>query len=86
MGAGVDPTDMGGALPGYGDQRNYELLLEAGFTPVEAIRIMSLNGAKILGVDDRLGSIAANTEIHGVPLAIKLGPYILPVSFPPLRD
>jgi imidazolonepropionase-like amidohydrolase len=59
LGAGVDPTGMGGALPGFGDQRNYELLIEAGFSPVEAIQIMTLNGAKILGVDDRLGSIAA---------------------------
>jgi hypothetical protein len=59
LGAGVDPTGIGGALPGFGDQRNYELLLEAGFSPVEAIQIMTLNGAKILGVDDRLGSIAA---------------------------
>jgi hypothetical protein len=56
LGAGVDPTGMGGALPGYGDQRNFELLIEAGFTPVEAIQIMTLNGARILGVDERLGS------------------------------
>ena len=58
LAAGVDPTGMGGALPGYGDQRNYELLIEAGFTPVEAIRIMTLNGATVLGIADRLGSIA----------------------------
>jgi imidazolonepropionase-like amidohydrolase len=58
LAAGVDPTGMGGALPGYGDQRNYELLIEAGFTPLEAIRIMTLNGATVLGVADRLGSIA----------------------------
>lgn len=58
LGAGVDPTGVGGALPGFGDQRNYELLLEAGFSPVEAVRIMTLNGAAILGVDDELGSIA----------------------------
>jgi imidazolonepropionase-like amidohydrolase len=57
--AGVDPTGNGGALPGFGDQRNYELLLEAGFTPVEAVRIMSLNGARVLGVDRQLGSIEA---------------------------
>ncbi len=56
MGAGVDPTGNGGALPGFGDQRNYELLLEAGFSPVEAIQIMSANGARILGMDD-LGTI-----------------------------
>jgi imidazolonepropionase-like amidohydrolase len=57
LGAGVDPTGIGGALPGYGDQRNYELLIESGFSPVEAIRIMTLNGARILGEDSRLGSI-----------------------------
>ncbi len=57
LAAGVDPTGIGGALPGFGDQRNYELLLEAGLTPVEAIRVMSLNGATILGEADLYGSI-----------------------------
>jgi hypothetical protein len=57
LAAGVDPTGNGGALPGFGDQRNLELLVEAGFTPVEAIRIMTLNGAKVLGVDADLGSV-----------------------------
>ena len=56
LGAGVDPTGLGGALAGYGDQRNYELFIEAGFAPAQAIRIMTLNGAKILGVQQRLGS------------------------------
>jgi imidazolonepropionase-like amidohydrolase len=57
LAAGVDPTGLGGALAGYGDQRNYELFIEAGFAPAMAIRIMSLNGAKILGVDRQLGSV-----------------------------
>ena len=57
LAAGVDPTGLGGALAGYGDQRNYELFIEAGFTPVQAIRIMTLNGAKILGIQQRLGSV-----------------------------
>lgn len=57
LAAGVDPTGMGGALPGYGDQRNYELLLESGFSPEQVIRIMSLNGARVLGEDHRFGSI-----------------------------
>ena len=57
LAAGVDPTGMGGALPGFGDQRNYELLLEAGFTPEHVIRIMSLNGAVVLGEESELGSI-----------------------------
>jgi imidazolonepropionase-like amidohydrolase len=57
LAAGVDPTGIGGALPGFGDQRNYELLLEAGFTPTEVVRIMTLNGARILGVDRDLGTV-----------------------------
>ncbi len=78
LAAGVDPTGNGGALPGFGDQRNYELLIEAGFTPVEAIRIMTLNGAKILGEDDRLGSIEAGkladlVVIEGDPIANPAG-------------
>jgi imidazolonepropionase-like amidohydrolase len=58
LAAGVDPTGNGGALPGFGDQRNYELLLEAEFTPAEALQIMTLNGSKVLGVDKDLGSVA----------------------------
>ena len=59
LAAGSDPTGSGGALPGFGDQRNHELLVEAGFTPVEALKIMTLNGAKVLGVDKDLGSVEA---------------------------
>jgi hypothetical protein len=57
--AGCDPTGNGGVLAGYGDQRGLELLVEAGFTPVEAIRIATLNGAQFLGQAGHIGSIAA---------------------------
>jgi imidazolonepropionase-like amidohydrolase len=56
--AGPDPTGNGGVIPGFGDQREIELLVEAGFTPVQAIRIATLNGATYLGLADRIGSIA----------------------------
>jgi len=56
--AGCDPTGIGGVLPGYGDQRGLELLVEAGFSPVEAIRIATLNGAIFLGEERSIGSIA----------------------------
>jgi imidazolonepropionase-like amidohydrolase len=59
LAAGVDPTGAGGALAGFGDQRNYELLIEAGFTPAQVVQIMTLNGAKVLGAQERLGSIEA---------------------------
>ena len=57
--AGCDPTGYGGVVPGFGDQRNIELLVEAGFSPVEAIRIAALNGAIYMGKDASIGSIAA---------------------------
>jgi hypothetical protein len=57
LAGGVDPTGVGGALAGFGDQRNYELFIEAGFSPEEAVVVLSANGAAILGVDDELGTV-----------------------------
>ena len=56
--AGCDPTGYGGVLPGFGDQRNLELLVEAGFTPEEAIHMATENGARWLGQAGRFGTIA----------------------------
>jgi Amidohydrolase family len=56
--AGPDPTGAGGILAGFGDQREIELLVEAGFTPLEAIHIATENGAEYLGESDRIGTIA----------------------------
>ncbi len=66
--AGCDPTGYGAILPGFGDQRNLELLVEAGFTPVQAIQIATLNGAKYLGRDKQIGSIAAGKQADLVVL------------------
>jgi len=57
LASGVDPTGNGGALPGFGDQRAYELLREAGLTAEQAVQVVSYNGARILGVSDKLGSV-----------------------------
>ena len=56
--AGPDPTGIGGVVAGFGDQREIELLVEAGFKPVEAIHIATQNGAHFLGEDDRIGTLA----------------------------
>jgi imidazolonepropionase-like amidohydrolase len=56
--AGPDPTGNGGVVAGFGDQREIELLVEAGFSPVEAIKIATLNGAIYLGRQDQIGTIA----------------------------
>ncbi len=60
--AGPDPTGNGGTLPGFGDQREIELLVEAGFTPVQAIQIGSENGAIYLGKQDRIGTLAPGKD------------------------
>jgi hypothetical protein len=60
--AGPDPTGYGGVLPGFGDQREVELLVEAGFTPVEAIKIATYNGAQYLGRLEQIGSLAAGKQ------------------------
>jgi imidazolonepropionase-like amidohydrolase len=56
--AGPDPTGNGGVLPGFGNQREIELLVEAGFTPVEAIHVATQNGARFLGREDQIGTVA----------------------------
>jgi hypothetical protein len=60
--AGPDPTGYGGVLPGYGNQREIELLVEAGFSPVEAIKIATHNGARYLGVLDRTGTLEVGKQ------------------------
>lgn len=57
--AGIDPTGWGGVVAGFGDERELELLVEAGFTPEAAIHIATENGADFLREGDDIGTIAA---------------------------
>ncbi len=71
---GTDPTGGGGVIPGYSNQRALELLVEAGFTPLEAIRIGTMNGAEYLGRGAVVGTIATGKQadlvvIDGNPAA-----------------
>ena len=56
--AGTDPTGYGGVVAGYSNAREIELLVEAGLTPVEAIKVATLNAATYLGKANQIGSIA----------------------------
>jgi imidazolonepropionase-like amidohydrolase len=60
--AGCDPTGNGAVLAGYGDWRDVELLVDAGFTPLEALKIHSLNGAVWLGEQERIGTLAPGKD------------------------
>ncbi|HKW62643.1 MAG TPA: amidohydrolase family protein [Candidatus Acidoferrum sp.] len=66
--AGLDPTGYGGVIAGFGDQREVELLVEAGFTPVEAIHIATSNGAEFLGELDKTGTLATGKQADLVVL------------------
>ncbi|HYW13971.1 MAG TPA: amidohydrolase family protein [Longimicrobium sp.] len=73
LAAGSDPWGTG-FLPGFGNLRNYELLVQAGFTPEQAIQVLTHNGARVLGEADRIGSVAPGMAadlvvIRGDPVA-----------------
>jgi hypothetical protein len=60
--AGLDPTGIGGVIAGFGDLREVELLVESGFTPLESIKIATLNGAQFLEVDKQVGSLTPGKQ------------------------
>jgi imidazolonepropionase-like amidohydrolase len=60
--AGLDPTGNGGVVAGFGDQREVELLVEAGFTPLEAIHIATENGARFIGEDAKVGTLKVGKQ------------------------
>jgi imidazolonepropionase-like amidohydrolase len=70
---GPDPTGYGATTAGLGDQRDIELLVQGGFTPIEAIHVATQNGAISLGRQASIGTIAAGKNadmvlIHGNPI------------------
>ena len=46
-------------IAGFANQREIELLHESGFSPEQAIRIATLNGATYLGIAHELGTVEA---------------------------
>lgn len=69
LGSGVDPTGNGGALFGYGNQRNVELLVEAGLSPVQALQAATSNGAKALGIFGETGALVVGKNADMVLVA-----------------
>jgi enamidase len=72
--AGTDPNGSGGVIPGYSNHRQIELLVDAGFTPLEALRIATLNGATYLEREKTIGSLVAGKHadlvvVRGDPAA-----------------
>lgn len=61
--AGSDAgSGQGTVVPGFANQRELELLVEAGLTPLEALKIGTLNGAMYLDRSESIGSIAVGKQ------------------------
>src|SRR5439155_25944333 len=54
---GDDSGYLYGSMYGFGIDRELELQQEAGFSPLEVIEHATVNGAKVLGLDDHLGRV-----------------------------
>jgi enamidase len=83
--AGTDPTGYGGVVPGFSGKRQVELLVEEGFSFPQALKIATLNGARYLGRDKDVGSLAVGKRadmalVEGDPMknstAIEAMPYV----------
>jgi adenine deaminase len=71
---GTDHFSGGEFLPGFSAHRELEALVRAGIPPADAIRIATQNGARAIGMGDRLGSIEPGKladlfVVRGDPLA-----------------
>ncbi len=54
---GDDAGYLYGSLYGFGTSRELELQHESGFSPLEVLQHATVNGAKVLGLADRLGRV-----------------------------
>lgn len=60
--AGIDPTGAGRVIPGYADRHVLELLVEAGFSFAQAMKICSFNAAEYMGREKEIGTIAVGLQ------------------------
>ena len=70
---GSDPGAGGvGRMPGLANHDTIKLVTRVGFSPLETIRLATLDGATFLGIANRTGSIVAGKEadllvVRGAP-------------------
>lgn len=61
--SGTDPAvPSGGVIAGYASARQLQLMVQYGFTPLEAIRVSTLNGAIYLGRDRDIGTVTVGKQ------------------------
>jgi predicted amidohydrolase YtcJ len=66
LSAGPDPSGYGRVIAGPGDWQDLQLLVQAGFTPVQAIHIASQDGAIALGRADTIGTLQTGKNADAI--------------------
>ncbi|UYL07361.1 amidohydrolase family protein [Bdellovibrio sp. SKB1291214] len=64
IGLGTDSGANQMRIQGFAEHRELQLLVEAGFTPLEAIRIGTVNNANIMGIAKDYAGIAPNMKAN----------------------
>lgn len=68
IGFGTDSGALPTRVQGFGDHRELELLVAAGLTPMQVLKIATYQSAKIIGVDDIMGTLQPNKLANFVVL------------------
>jgi hypothetical protein len=93
MMAGSDSGGSAGwAIPGFSLHQEFDLLVEAGLSPLEILQMTTLNGAEFLGREASMGSVAVGKDanlvllnadpmksaqnLHGVSAVVRAGTYL----------
>jgi hypothetical protein len=66
--AGTDSGGVPNTYPGFSLHEELAFLVQAGFTPMEALQTATLNPAKFLGLTDQLGTVVTGKQANLVLL------------------
>src|SRR5271169_2993417 len=55
-------------IQGFAEHMELALMVQAGLTPIQAITVASLNGAKLLHIEDQYGTLAAGKKANFIVL------------------
>ena len=68
LSVGTDPARQG-VLAGYGNLRSLELLADAGIPALDVIKMATLNGAKVIGIEQDRGTIEVGKRADLIVIA-----------------
>src|SRR5262249_20923388 len=75
--AGTDGAALGALVPGFGQQRELQLLVQAGLTSLQALRAATINAARALGEPLQAGQFvkACSPKTQLAKASYRLSPF-----------